>query len=123
MSWLFIILYYPLSHLLINVSPKKYDVEAQNPNKPTKITTEKSFWKDRPKTGIFVILFAILSIVGIGVATGVVFQDNPPEFSCNARVCKFGTGMVTGVNGAVAGVSYVVCKYKFGFSCGIYPGL
>ena len=106
-----------------NVNPKKSDVEAQNTNKPTQNTTEKSFWKDHPKTGIFIGLFAILSIVGIGFATYVATQKNPPKFNCNESACKVGTGIGIGVKGAVAATSYAMCKYKFGFSCAVYPGL
>ena len=104
----------------INVSPKKYDVEAQSPKKPT---TEKSFWKDHPKIGIFVGLCAIFSLVGLCVATYFVTQNTPHNWNCNESACKVGTGVVSGVKGAVAGISYVMCKYKFGLSCGVYPGL
>ena len=102
-----------------NVSPKKSNVEAQITNKPT----QKSFWKDHPKIGIFVGLCAIFSLVGLCVATYFLTQNTPRNWNCNETACKVGTGVVTGVKGVIAGISYVMCKYQYGLSCGVYPGV
>ena len=119
-----------------NVSPKKYDnegetslpsyedVEAEDAKGPsTQQTTEKSFWRDHPKIGAFVTLFAILGLVAICVATYFVAKENPSNWNCNETACKVGTGVVTGVKGVIAGISYVMCKYQYGLSCGVYPGV
>ena len=119
-----------------NVSPKNYDnegesslpsyedVEAEDAKEPsTQQTTEKSFWRDHPKIGAFVTLFAILGLVAICVATYFVAKENPSNWNCNETACKVGTGVVTGVKGVIAGISYVMCKYQYGLSCGVYPGV
>ena len=104
--------------------PSYEDVEAEDAKEPsTQQTTEKSFWRDHPKIGAFVTLFAILGLVAICVATYFVAKENPSNWNCNETACKVGTGVVTGVKGVIAGISYVMCKYQYGLSCGVYPGV
>ena len=69
-----------------------------------------------------------MAILGQAVKSAGIRNGNVALFS-KMRHCEPGvitgviTGVVTGVKGVIAGISYVMCKYQYGLSCGVYPGV